>query len=234
MKLGDKEINIEVTRKNRKTISLRITDSGGILISAPLFMKDKDIKEFIVSKKEWISGRIRLVSQRKDNAGSYEDGIKYLDETYAVCVYETASSTAKVIFDSNKFNVFIPNNLKEFKNKAIGELLEGWYRQRSRVMFEERVKYYGDRLKVHPERIAVKDQKTRWGSCSSKGNINFNYRIIMAPLYIVDYLVVHELCHLIELNHSKAFWDLVEGILPNYRQCMDWLKENGSSLKLKN
>ena len=93
-----------------------------------------------------------------------------------------------------------------------------------------RVEYFADRIGVTYGRITIRNQKTRWGSCSSKGNLNFNCLLMLAPSEIVDYVVVHELCHRKEMNHSKAFWREVEKILPDYRDAVKWLKEEGSQI----
>ena len=81
-------------------------------------------------------------------------------------------------------------------------------------------------------KIYIRDQKTRWGSCSSKGNLNFNWRLIMAPLFIMDYIVVHELAHLVHPNHSRDFWKLVKKIVPDYKEKKEWLKIYGNSLSI--
>ncbi len=91
----------------------------------------------------------------------------------------------------------------------------------------ERVKYYASLVGVDYGRITIRNQRTRWGSCSSKGNLNFNVALMRVPLEVLDYVVVHELCHRIEMNHSKRFWDNVERVLPEYKIYRKWLKENG-------
>ena len=93
-----------------------------------------------------------------------------------------------------------------------------------------RVRYYADLMKVTYGRITIRNQKTRWGSCSSKGNLNFNCLLMLAPEEVVDYVVVHELCHRIEMNHSEKFWKEVEKILPDYRERREWLKINGNDI----
>ena len=118
-------------------------------------------------------------------------------------------------------------------------VLEGFYRKQAEEVFRDRVKYWhffleqqtrrADRIELG--RIAVRNQKTRWGSCSSKGNINFNWRLLMAPGKVLDYVVVHELCHLAYMNHSGAFWGLVEELLPDYGERRRWLKENSRLLR---
>ena len=93
-----------------------------------------------------------------------------------------------------------------------------------------RVAYFAPLLGVACNRITIRTQRTRWGSCSSKGNLNFNRLLVLAPAAVLDYVVVHELCHLREMNHSPQFWSLVESILPDYKQRKKWLKENGNTL----
>ena len=93
-----------------------------------------------------------------------------------------------------------------------------------------RVNHYAPLMGVHPGRITIRDQKSRWGSCSSAGTLSFNYRLMMAPPRVLDYVVVHELCHLTHMNHSKDFWNMVERILPDYKESKNWLKEHGKEL----
>jgi predicted metal-dependent hydrolase len=110
--------------------------------------------------------------------------------------------------------------------------LETWYRNQARGKINERIAYYQDKIGRAPGRVFIKDQKRRWGSCSARGNLNFNWRMVMAPEKVLDYVVVHELCHLIELNHSKAFWDALASILPDYKEQEEWLKNYGYRMKL--
>ena len=113
-----------------------------------------------------------------------------------------------------------------------GIVLEHWYRKEAAKAIKESVERHGRQMQVTYGRVAIKDQKTRWGSCSSLGNLNFNYRLIMAPERVLDYVVVHELAHRVHMNHSKAFWDLVGQVMPEYEQCRIWLKEHGSELMI--
>lgn len=112
------------------------------------------------------------------------------------------------------------------------DTLEKRYRNMARTRLESRVAYYHSLTGGHYSRITVRDQKTRWGSCSSSGTLSFNYRLIFAPDIILDYVVVHELCHLTHMNHSRDFWDMVGSILPDYREYRKWLREHGGELTL--
>lgn len=97
----------------------------------------------------------------------------------------------------------------------------------------ERVRYFAPIVGVNYTRITIRNQKTRWGSCSAKGGLNFNCLLMLTPPEVIDYVVVHELCHRKEMNHSKAFWNEVEKILPNYKTARKWLKDNGWELMMK-
>jgi len=103
-------------------------------------------------------------------------------------------------------------------------------RQDAKFLFESKVKFFAAKMQVSYGRIQIRKQKSRWGSCSQAGNLNFNLLLLLAPEEVIDYVVVHELCHRKEMNHSKKFWELVEDVFPNYKECRSWLRENGGYL----
>jgi predicted metal-dependent hydrolase len=110
-------------------------------------------------------------------------------------------------------------------------ILESWLREQSRPLIEKQVRYRSGQVGVQPVRVTIRDQRTRWGSCSSRGTLSFNWRLIMAPAEVMDYVVIHELCHLLEPNHSRRFWQQVAALLPNFREPRLWLKRNASLLR---
>ncbi len=114
------------------------------------------------------------------------------------------------------------------------QILEKRYRNSARITFEKRVAYYHQLTGGEYHTITIRDQKSRWGSCSSQGTLSFNYRLIFAPPKVLDYVVVHELCHLTHMDHSRNFWNMVEQIMPEYRTYKNWLKEHGHELTLEN
>ena len=123
-------------------------------------------------------------------------------------------------------------NLYDNQPLTVAELrrlqaLENRYRNAAREVFTNRVEYYHRFTGGHYTSITIRDQKTRWGSCSQTGNLNFNFRLILAPLEVLDYVVVHELCHRRQMNHSTQFWQEVAQVLPDYRKRKAWLTENG-------
>ncbi len=124
------------------------------------------------------------------------------------------------------------NTLSQAELKRL-ESLTKRYRNNARTQLENRCKYFLPFTGGHYERVTIRDQKTRWGSCSSRGTLSFNYRLIFAPPEILDYVVVHELCHLTHMNHSADFWKLVESVLPDYKLRRKWLREHGQELNLE-
>ncbi len=121
-----------------------------------------------------------------------------------------------------------PGLEEEKERELIKEMLTKWYKDSFGDIVRERIEKYSPELNVAPAKIFIKNQKTRWGSCSTKGNINLNWLLVMTPLEIIDYVIVHELSHLKVMNHSQEFWTLVESILPDYKERRKWLKENGT------
>ena len=122
------------------------------------------------------------------------------------------------------------NAMKRQEKREMPEAEKKYYRNLAREVLGARTGYYARKMGVTYGRISIREQKTRWGSCSSKGNLNFNWRLIFAPEEVVDYIVVHELAHRKEMNHSRAFYDVVASILPDYKVREKWLKENGEKL----
>ncbi|MBQ2802603.1 MAG: M48 family metallopeptidase [Lachnospiraceae bacterium] len=113
------------------------------------------------------------------------------------------------------------------------QVLDKRYRNSARDIFTKRVAYYHAITGGEYTSITIRDQKSRWGSCSSRGTLSFNYRLIFAPLKVLDYVVVHELCHLTHMNHSKDFWNMVETVMPDYKIYKTWLREHGAELTLE-
>lgn len=214
--------------KKRKTISIKIGKEFIIEVIAPLGINEYTIEQVLKKEEKWIIKKIKKLKEVENFNGYY-----YLGELYYLKIKEVKSLYFKLELDSNKFMVYINSGiLKEKREVIIKDNLEKFYKEQAVKVLKERTDYYSNILKVAPKSIVVKNQKTLWGSCSSKGNINYNYKIVMAPLKILDYIVVHELCHLVHMNHSKDFWHLVESIIPDFKERRNWLKENGYKLKI--
>lgn len=227
-------INYKIIRKRRKTIGIKITDKGEVIITSPFGVSEETIKNIIKKKQKWITDKVKLIKEANFAYNrAFKDGERFLflGKELELEIIKVNKPICNTEIEGEKVRVFI--NLSSMTSgDTISNAIVKLYRKEAARLFKERTDIYSKVLGVGPKRIFIKDQKTLWGSCSSKGNINYNYRIIMAPISIVDYIVVHELCHLIHMNHSKEYWNTVKSVLPDYEKRRKWLKENGHVLKI--
>ncbi len=114
---------------------------------------------------------------------------------------------------------------KTYAIAAIKKAIENFYRKKAGEVIHDRLQFFNEHYGFSYNRVTLRNQKSRWGSCSAKKNLNFNWRLIMAPIEVIDYVVVHELCHLKEMNHSARYWALVKETLPNHKEARKWLKD---------
>jgi predicted metal-dependent hydrolase len=230
----DKTITFNVVFRKRKTIGIKIEPPGKITAMVPLRTSQKVILESVKSKAPWIIKKLDYINsspQFQVLPKEYRNGevFLFLGKEYPLVVeVDSSRTTMRAEIVEGNLKVQTPVDDKE----AIKMLVEKWYRHVAKNVFNMRIKLYQPYIPVVPNRVVIKEQKSRWGSCSSKNNLNFNYRAVMAPLSVIDYLIVHEMCHLVHLNHSPDFWRLVESILPEYRHHREWLKQNGRQLTL--
>jgi len=204
-------------RSKRKTIGLYIRD-GVLEVRAPLVMPKRDIDMLLVSKEKWLQDNLvkskEWLQRRKEICLNYGDFILYLGQRYPIVSGEVRG------FDGEAF--YMPPSLSSEEIKAT---CIKCYRSLAKRHLANRVHEFSQKMSVMPSSIKITSAKTRWGSCSSKKSINFSWRLIMMESDVVDYVVVHELAHLIEMNHSKRFWEIVEAVLPDYKQRKKRLRE---------
>ena len=192
----------------------------------------------VKSKEAWINTKLKEI-QKKCKQSEARDiidrkYIPYLGKNYAFKIYEKVDIyKCSVYFKNNEFIAYVPKHMRlENKNKELRQLLINLIVNESLSLVKEKVAYYSKLLGVFPRKLQIKDQKSSWGTCSSLGNIYLNYRILFAPIHIMDYVIIHELCHLKHMNHSKEYWQLVGSICPNYSEYRKYLKEHGYKLDI--
>ncbi len=229
---NNQEIGFSITRGKRKTISIKIDEYGEVIVSAPLRTSKEYILLVVKSKAKWIAEKKKEISLRSSNKIErvFKDGstFMYLGKEYA----------AEIIFENNrkkieieleeKFKIYT-NTMDEEKLKAA---LEKWYRLETLKIVTKRIENYSNNFNDKVTEIRVKEQKRRWASCTWKNAILFNWRISMARADVIDYIVIHEMCHMDYRNHSKDFWNRVSEIIPDYKEKHEWLKINGINLYL--
>ncbi len=218
-------ISPQIIRSNRKTLSLSINENSDLVVRAPHRVSDDEIQKFISEKSAWIDKKQRLIKARlKDNLNQYSSlQCLYLGSLYPLKIDNSA--VEPISFDGHVFTIANVNR------ERISLPLKSWYKKRFIEVALPRLSYFSDKHKLKVNQVRVKEQKTLWGSCSSKNNINLNYLLIMAPMKVIDYVIVHELVHTIHKNHSAKFWQKVATIMPNYKDARYWLKENGHQLR---
>ena len=217
-------INYSINKKsNIKNITIKVKYPNTVTIVSPKSVNDEFIHDLVESKSRWILNKLNEFKNKESENPPIllvdGDKIPYLGNYYTLNVYKEKS------IDKIPYN--ISSNDQYIK---LRELLVNWYLTEGGKLIKERISIYSKKLNLYPESITLKEQKTSWGTCSSIGNIYINWKILLAPLDIIDYVLVHELCHLKHMNHSKEYWALVGTIFPNYKAKRNYLKEN--SLKL--
>ena len=216
-----------IIRTKRKSIALIIEPDGKLVVRAPMRVSDADIKHLVKHKEKWIKEKQKQVKDKSTQSTPkvYMDGEEFL--------YLGKSYKLKIIADLNPALVLSRKFYLSLRALPKAEsVFTEWYREQARAVISERVKLYAARHGFTYRKIRITSARTRWGSCSSMGNLNFTWRLVMAPPEVIDYVVVHELAHLRVNNHSKEFWNQVECIMPDYKQRLKWLKENGRKLTL--
>lgn len=224
------KIEFAVVKSRRRSLSIAIQPDGNLLVKAPFFMSDGEILKWVKTKTSWIvRKRAKIREQQEMNPPKkYVTGEKfwYLGQEYDLEVRISTGRSGMVGIVEDKIVLFS----KSEDGAEVQKILATWYVKQAKAVIPKRVRFWAERMGESYGNITVKNQKKRWGSCSSARNLNFNRRLIMAPEAVVDYVVVHELCHLRHMNHSKEFWDEVEKILPDYKIHKKWLENNGTLL----
>lgn len=220
------------SRKRKKTISLQINGRAEVIVSAPFFTKKEEINRFVEEKGKWIGKTIRKQHEyllwRKEKEFISGEYFYYLGGSYPLETFFRQNLPAGLVFWSNRFYLNFPDQDPLRRKKQFID----WYKTRAAEYMSGRVQKLADSLNLHPQKVRITSARTRWGSCSGNSNLAFGYRLIMATPDAIDYVIIHELMHIREKNHSAGFWKSVEAAMPEYKVHRRWLKENGHKLVL--
>lgn len=224
----NREIKFNIIYRKRKTMSLEIKRDGIINVIAPNGLDKAFIVDKVKNKSDWIIKKLEEIEVLNNNRyiRSYKSGdiFLYLGNEYILEVLVDKSTIGtSVSLENNKLIVRANSNNKDVIQRA----LKNWYTDETLGIVKERINYYKLFFEDTVTSIKIKDQKSRWASCTYKNEILFNLRCSMMPIQIIDYIVVHEMCHMEHRNHSKDFYLAVERILPDYKERVKWLKNNG-------
>ncbi len=212
---------------------------GKVEVVAPVKVAEHKIHQFVQSKQQWIVQALAKIAtkshQHKTLAPAvYSHGaeIPYQGASYKLAIRSTPLKRIKIEF-SREFIAHIPDALMIKDHSAeIKEALIHWMKKQSKSRVEQLVNHHAEKKQLLPRTIKIKTQKSRWGSCGIHNDIHINWLLIIAPPEVLEYVVVHELCHIKIRNHSAHFWALVAEHLPDYQSRRHWLKKHGSSLMM--
>lgn len=217
----------QIIYSRRKTLALIVRADGTLLVRAPQHANRLQIVQFVESKSDWIRRTQEKIKRLSPPAPArqYKPGesFLYLGKSYRLEIVDKATTRLTL---KDRFY------LAKTAQPSAPAVFTAWYKRRAREVLTARVRQYAAQLGFKVNQVKITSARTRWGSCSAKGNLSFTWRLVMAPPPVIDYVVVHELAHLRERNHSKRFWALVQSFMPDYKARQDWLKRNGATLSL--
>jgi predicted metal-dependent hydrolase len=210
-----------IIRSRRSTIALIVVRDCSVTVRAPMKMSGKLIEEFVEKHAKWVQKKQKEIRARvPEQPRQYRAGeiFLYLGQAYPL----------EIVRDTNK-QLVLQGSFK-LANSAQGNaesLFRNWYRKQAVKIIGERVALFAEQSQLHVEKIRITSARTRWGSCSSKGTLSFSWRLIMASQAVIDYVIIHELAHIVHHNHSKRFWNLVEKWMPDYKERRNQLRQYG-------
>lgn len=217
-----------IRSKRRKRMCITV-DRQGISVLSSMNEKIESIRNFVNSNNKWITKKTKFylrLNESLENGPLQSDELMYLGNKYKIQFIKDSSQYSILSESLLKISFHVKDRRREKEN------IINWYRSQTKKILDTKVPLFGKRLSITYGKVRIKNQKLRWGSCSKDGNLNFNLLLSALPSHIMDYIIIHELIHLIEFNHSDRFWELVEEAIPTYKDCRDWLKKNGPYIQL--
>jgi hypothetical protein len=215
-------------RTSKRARRLRLVSGiNGVEAIVPPDYRAEELESFVSAKRDWIIRTSRYYSRLKERCGGLEPGtIYFLGSRYRFHVVKDRQQSA-VVSDPMKVVTFHVADRRRYKQE-----MQEWYRGQTGRIIAERLPALAGRLNLRYNRVSIKSQRSRWASCSKKGNLNFNLLLAAAPLQVIDYVIIHELMHLVELDHSPRFWQLVREADPEYKKHKEWLASYAPVIKI--
>ncbi len=227
IELAGKPVTYTLKRSGkRRSIGLRIDDHG-LTVSMPLRASEKWLHSVLNEKAAWVVEKLGSWQTRKAPAPQWIDGehIPFRGETFTLRIIPSLFNSPPQL-RGEQLHLHLTDICNGIK---IEKLVTQWYRGEAERVFAECVAHYAPLMRVNPKQIKLSSARTQWGSCTSRGVVRLNWQLVKMPLHLIDYVVVHELAHLVEMNHSAAFWRVVESACPDHAQCRADLHKYGIS-----
>lgn len=221
-----------IRSSKRKSIGLQVKH-GNIIIRAPHYVSEKEITNIVNAKKAWLQKKVaEQNSQPKLTNNYFREHSTILINGEPKKLYISYGLFCEIIIEENNIQLTLSNRLKptHSQESQVKKQLEAWFKQQTINHIDQKLSTYAEKLGVLPKSFKVRLYKARWGSCNSRAELSFSSLLTMTPKWVIDYVIVHELCHLVHMNHSKAFWQLVALYCPDYQLAKTWLKTHQSQL----
>lgn len=234
---GQKIINFKVKRnpRRKRTIGLCIEPNGDVLIISPINTPEWRLNQLVISKGEWIIKKLNSIANNplpKEKKFVSGETFLFLGKKLNLRIIPNINLEKTNVTLNGDFIDVLTDKTDKIDYPFIKDSLVNWYKMAAFKIITERVKYYADKMAINEPQVLIRNQKKRWGSCSTKGILRINWKIIMSPINLIDYLVVHELCHLRHMNHSDKFWKYLNSIMPDYQEREKDLKEMGKEFQI--
>jgi len=215
-------LSIIRSSQRKRTITFKVRPDKTLIIQAPTRMSLKTLHDLAYKRSAWILARINDIQQNPDNQPKYQlisgENIPYLGRSYPLQISVICTTITRCQLRDNQIVVNIRHYTDEkIRSRRVSEALVSWYKLQAKIIVQQRLHIWEKILNVQATGLKITSALRRWGSCNHKNSICINWRLIFAPLELVDYVIVHELCHIVHKNHSREFWRLVASVLPDYK-----------------
>jgi predicted metal-dependent hydrolase len=220
---GEK-ISFDLIYKKRATMGIYIDLYGNVEVQVPKGTSEECVLQLLEEKWDFIQQRTKEMKDRtvgyKENVYDEDGSFLYLGNAFRILISQDSDiKKDHVVFEGDKLHIYV----KHHEEERIKQALKRFYYQKCKALVEKRIQFYQSNFKLKPRSIHISDSNHTWGTCDSMRQLTFNWKLAMAPLDVIDYVVVHEMCHMVHLNHDRSFWRLVGKILPDYEQRENWL-----------
>ncbi|MFP4370503.1 MAG: M48 family metallopeptidase [Candidatus Kapaibacterium sp.] len=224
MALNRKNVRVmidEIIRSGRKSIAIEVKPGGRVIVRAPAGISLNRIDEIVSRRREWIIAKQKEIAEKAPPPRTYarDEEFWFMGKKYPLNIIKDEKYAFR--FDGRGF-------IMSEECRPYGESCFAlWYKEQARHILPGRTYGFARKYGFKPAKVKISSADTRWGSCSTRGNINYSWKLILLPVPLIDYVIIHELAHLIEHNHSRDFWAIVEKIYPDYKKARKWIKEKG-------
>ncbi len=220
-------IQFEINYKKRASMGIHIDAYGHVEVQAPKETSDEIVIQLLERNWDQIQQKLKEIKERmlgpKERVYQHGETFLYLGKTYPIQIsQDTTIKKNHVVLEEDMLRIVV----KQLEDEKIKQALKRFYYQRCKALIEKSIKNYQSDFKVKPRSIRITDSKANWGTCDSQLQLTFNWRLAMAPLEVIDYVVVHEMCHMVHLNHDRSFWRLVGKMSPNFKEQENWLAQS--------